>query len=121
MIDKLKQYSEAWAGFVEWIIDKGYKTDKYFIYATVDGIDGLNYIISDYELYGLAIEWLESKKIKMSIRYYPLSDKYDFLVYEMLGISFEYYQSKEKFIRSSEATKAGIIKGFEILNNQKEK
>ena len=118
MIDKLKQYEVAWARFVEWIIDKGYKTDKYFIYATVDGIDGLNYIISDYELYGLCIEWLDSKRIYLTITSY-----YDYWIWLILKKEEIDYRIpfEEKLSSRTEATEAGIIKGFEILNNQKEK
>lgn len=108
MIDKLKQYSEAWAEFVEWM-KKDYDFDEIIETFLLEGTG-----ISDYELYGLAIEWLDSKGIWVEI----IRGGNEFLCTVAVSEPYDdvgYYSSSR-----SEATEVGIIHSFGIYN-QKEK
>ena len=115
MIDKLKQYEVAWAGFVEWLYTK--HGDYPFIYEIGWGIKRKNEFISDRELSSLLIEWLDSKRIYVEIQHYPSITK-KAKIYWHWEIKGEL--SPIGFVSRPKATEAGIIKGFEIYN-QKEK
>lgn len=115
MLEKLKVFETAWVEFEKWLILKHYKTDGCFVYKEIDGLDD---IIHDYELYGLAIEWLDGKGIYVEIQHYPSISK-KAKIYWHWEIKGEL--SPKGFVSRPEATEAGIIKGFEILNQRGEK
>ena len=107
MIEKLKQYSEAWAGFVEWM-DKNY-----------DGITDMPiYDELTLRLFrDFAIEWLDSRGIYISTA--PTLGGFWWLINQKQNREEQLF--KEGYVSRSEATEAGIIKAFEIVNQRGKK
>ncbi len=112
MIDKLKVFEVAWKEFVEWMKWRGYKYDQYF------WITDKRHA-SIRELRSYLIEFLDSKGIYLSVGYSYTC--WLWTIYDNGNDMSWVAVFEEEFSSRPEAEEQGIIKGFEIYNNQKEK
>ena len=125
MIDKLKVFEKAWAEFVEWSKEPALKNMDFRNYCEYEDLTEKK---AGAYIEKLCIEWLDSKGIGFT---------WDIVTNEHIKITYytyclhtnhykDYTELKLYFGQDmtpvrSEATEAGIIRAFEIYNNQKEK
>lgn len=125
MIQELNKYPKAFGGFIEWIKNKpcyGFVLNPESNYEgrlINDDDRGNSYLVPDREHESLLIEWLDSKRVYIyaypsyvdNTWAYAITPKQ--LEMQDIKISELFYTSRP------EATKAGILKAFEILERLK--
>lgn len=106
MIEQLSRM-KAWAEFVEWMRNKGYKYDQYFWFT-------YNQHASYRELLSLLVEFCDSKEWRIGIGYDEDHNSFTFSI----KYKKELKDIGEDFNSRTEATKQAIIKCFELMEKE---
>ena len=121
MIDQLKQHEKTFAKFVEWMGNQQIGNDSVGLWVnefyTKTPI-GFHRKVSDRELLSLLVEFCDSEGYYMTITL-NMFFMFDYRMTTIPELHLPYFISEYDYNTRTEATKAAIVKVFELMEKGK--